>query len=397
MVKRQDAAVVGVYATKQERQSERTTRSLIREAVFGALDDAGFSIEDVDGWYGPFPFGNDLGMSGGTGFALGNVGYQLDIALSAGGTSQGADALLEAVPAIAWGEVNVAVIVYGQARGPADGRVASWTRPTDEFTEWTGSITAGQIALQARRHMHEYGTTLEQMAYGAATVRNHGHIHPDAVMFGRGPYTADDVLESRKFADPFTLLMSSIVSDGASALVVASAERAAESKHDPVWVIGGASARHFRSYFEVPTLDIYRWRDRLFDGFGRAGVSHNDVDQLQLYDHFSSGLIIETELMGFCEPGEGGPFIVEHMDFDQKFPMVTDGGNLSFSHPGAPHNFKIVEAVRQFRGFVPDLCPDWESGEHTYDRAVCRKLRDPQVAAIGTPPTGGFAYAILAK
>lgn len=391
MARARDVAIVGVYTTRQERFSPRTPLSLMMEALNGALDDAGMTIKELDGWLGGFEGGNGRGGAGA------NVAYQFDLPLHLSGNSSGSAALLEAAAAIREGIVETVAIPMGMSRPALDGRVAPWTRPTNEFTEWTGSITPGQMALQMRRHMHDYGTTLEQMAYGCATVRNNGYKNPDAIMFNRGPLTTEDVLNARIVADPFTLLMCSIVNDGGSCLIVTTAERARDCKKAPVWVLSGASETRYTGYFEAPTLEPLQARGHLMKAFDRAGVTPQDVDLVMLYDHFASGIIMEFEVMGFCEVGEGGPFIMGNIGLDDKYPVCPDGGNQSYSHPGSPMNFKPIEAVRQFRGEVKDLCPGWAEGVHTYDRSICRKVRDPHLAVTCNPLVGGFSYAIVAK
>ncbi|HUS62855.1 MAG TPA: hypothetical protein VMY34_11700, partial [Acidimicrobiales bacterium] len=112
---------------------------------------------------------------------------------------------------------------------------------------------------------------------------------------------------------------------------------------------------------------------------------------------FASGVPMEYEAAGFCEVGDGGPFCVENIGLDQKFPVSPDGGNLGYSHCINPYNLRIIEAVRQFRNDVPDLCPEAHLGVHTYDRAICRKVRDPKLAVACGPFTGAFSMSILAK
>jgi acetyl-CoA acetyltransferase len=246
--------------------------------------------------------------------------------------------------------------------------------------------------------MHEYGSTRQQMAHIAAEIRNHGHINPGAVLFGRGPWTPEDVLAARMVADPFTLPMCSLVNDGASCVVVAGAERARDCRQAPVWVLGGAMRYQGNSYFEAPSLALMEGREQLIDGFRRAGIRHDDTDIVMCYDHFAHGPILQLETLGFCVPGEGGSYVPEVMGLDAKHPICPDGGNLSYSHNMIPYNFKPIEIVRQFRGDVPDLCPGWERGEHTYDRRLCRKVRDAKLAVACGPQTEArHSFVLLAK
>ena len=106
---------------------------------------------------------------------------------------------------------------------------------------------------------------------------------------------------------------------------------------------------------------------------------------------------MEYEAAGFCEIGEGGPFTTENIGLDDRFPVSPDGGCIGYSHNINPYNFRIIEAVKQFRNYVPDRCPNWQQGEHTYDRSLCRKIRDPRIAVACGPMTGTFSMALLAK
>jgi hypothetical protein len=192
--------------------------------------------------------------------------------------------------------------------------------------------------------------------------------------------------------------MCSLVNDGASCIVVTGADRARDCRHPPVWVVGGAFENRGNCYFEAPSLKMMQGRPDMLKAFERAGVRHDDVDIVMCYDHFAHGPILQMEFLGFCDLGEGGRYVPEVMGLDSRHPMCVDGGNLGFSHNGQPHNFKQIEVVRQFRNDVPDLCPRAAEGIHTYDRAICRKVRDPKLAVGCGPLTDGpNAFSILAR
>lgn len=387
-----DVAIVGVHSTKQGRNLGRTPVSLAMEAFHGALDDAGLSPRDVDGWMDfDFPAGNLQGTT------IGNVAFQLHTPMRFVAPYSGVPALLYAAAMVRDHVADVIAIPFGGAQADTGGATASYTRPGFEFTEWTGSTTPAQMALQARRHMAEFGTTSEHLAHAAMVLRNNAHINPEAVMFNRGPYTVQDILDSRMVSDPFTLLMCALVNDGGSCVVVTSADRAKDCRSEPVWVLSGGIDCYYTSYYEPPTLAPLQSRSRMLAAFDRAGVTHDDIDFVTTYDHFASGVIMEYEACGFCEVGEGGPFTMENIGLDQRFPVSPDGGCLGYSHNMNPYNFRIIEAVRQMRNDVPDLCPGWERGEHTYDRTMCRKVRDPRLAVACGPMTGTFSMSILAK
>ena len=387
-----EIAIVGVYATRQERGSGRTTLSLIMEAIHGALDDAGIPMSEVDGYASlGFPAGN------GTGFDDGVIAYQFGQPFTFTTQASGATAVLGAAAAIRAGVAHV-VICPGGASNSSVGGMAHYTRPAYEFTEWTGSMTPAQYAMVARRHMYEFGTTVEQMAEVAANSHYNGRLNPGAVRFGQDAMTVDAILSARMIAEPLTQPMCSLVNDGASCLVITSAERAKDCRHSPVWVLGGATVTYGNSYFEAPSLAQLDNRKLMLDGFRRAGVTHDDTDMVMCYDHFAHGPIMQMEALGFCEVGEGGAYTPTVMGLDGAHPICPDGGNLAYSHPGDPYNFKQIEIVRQFRNEAPDLCPGWRDGVHTYDRTICRKVRDPKLAVGCGPLTDGrHAFVVLAK
>jgi len=404
------AVVAGVYTTEQARESHgRTGLSYALEALRGALDDAGMRKEDIQGLFAlidEWPHA----PSGGGFYSPANWPNQLGIPINwftgaINAAMTGAPAILDAAAAIATGNVETVAIVLGRSRPlPRAGKTAPWTWNQHEFTQWTGSLTAAQFALAASRHMHQYGTERRHLGRLAATIRNNGHVNPQAVMRGRGPYTAEQVVEARMIADPLTVLMCALVNDGGGAMIITTEERARSSPKPPVHILGGADQISYPAYQEVPLLERHvggpfsrEWVKR---GFSLAGVTHDDVDVVELYDGFAIWALMQLELFGFCGEGEGGPFIESGaVDMDGRYPVCTDGGCMSFSHNGTPSLFRPIEAVRQLRGEVPDLCPGSDAGEHTYDRSICRKVRDPKVAFAASmgPPTGGGNFVLLAK
>lgn len=392
-MKDRGAAIVGVYTTKQGKRLGRTGLDLAMEAFRGALEDAGLQMSDVDGFFDlHLHAGNDLGPN------AGNVAKTLGQPFGVVGAYSGVQGVLTAASALSQGLAHTVALVSGHqqpANEPGSTKVSAYTTPAYEFTDFTGSFTAAQMALQIRRHMYEYGTTLDQLGEACAIVRNAGHLNPGAVMFGRGPYTAQDILDSAPIADPLTRLMCSLVNDGGNAIIMTSGDRAKDCRKLPVWVLGGAQEHRFRSWYDVPTLEILQTRHRMMNAFQNAGVTHDEVDLVSVYDHFVNGIIMELEAIGFCELGEGGPFVAERAGFERGLPIATDGGCLSYSHAVNPYNLRPIEAVRQLRNEVEDLCPRWATGEHTYDRSLCRKVRAPRIAAVAGPMTGVFSMCLL--
>jgi acetyl-CoA acetyltransferase len=398
-----DARIVGVHTTEQARGMEGTSSlALAMDAVEGALADAGMDVSDVDGMCsGVFHWPMGTGDIGGTSLAQPMFWtYQLGKPLRWYHHGYpGSCAMMDCAAAISAGLVETVVIVSASHLGsaPEDPDGYSWVRPGNEFTASFGSFTAGQYGLVARRYMHEHGErALEAMAEGAATIRNFASINPDAVYAGRGPFTAADVLESRMIADPLTLLMCASVNDGGAAIVLTTKERAEDSPRRAVEIAGGASSWVYPNYIEAPVLD---WLpdDGAFarEAFERMGISHDEIDVVELYDHFSIGVLLEFEMYGFCPPGTATDFILEgNMRLDGEFPTCTDGGNLAFSHNGLPGVIRVVEAVRQLRGVANDGCPD---GGHTHQPGVCRLVPDANVAFVSSPaaPSNNGDFAVL--
>ena len=393
MTAKRDVAIVGIHATPQRRRMGKTVIGLMMESIRGSLDDAGLQMSDVDALIAyDFPAGN------GEGATDGNVAWQLKQPINFVWQQSGASAVLTGAALIRDGLAEVVVIPAAGAQATDTEATAAYTRPGYEFTEWTGSITPAQFALQARRHMHLYGSTVDDFAYAASTIRNNAHINPEAMMFSRGPYTPADILKARMVADPLTLLMCSLTNDGASCIVLTSAERARYCRKAPVWVLGGAMESRKTSYLEAPSLDIINSRDKMMRGFERLGVRHEDTDMVMIYDHFAHSVQVQMEALGFCQPGEGGAYIREVMGLDQKHPVCPDGGNQGYSHNMIPYNFKIIEIVKQMRNEIIDLCPQSAEGIHTYDRSICRKVRDPKLSVACGPMTEGrHSFVLLEK
>jgi acetyl-CoA acetyltransferase len=291
------------------------------------------------------------------------------------GTS-GIPEVLDAAAVIAAGLATTVLIAGGGAGVHTDRRsTAPWThRYGGEFVLPFGMYTALEFALIARRHMHTYGTTAEQMAEVAATIRNNGHVNPEAVFFGRGPFTRDDVLASRLVADPFHLLDCSLTGEGGCALLLTTAERAADLDVTPVFLLGGGVDHSGPSYQHPPSWDLRAARaDAVENGrvgaraaaraFAMAGLRPADVDVAELYDPFSFEVIRQLEAFGFCGPGEGGPFVMSGaIRPDGSLPVTTDGGLLSFSHGGGSVQLlqRVIRAVHQVQGAcattqVPDV------------------------------------------
>lgn len=218
-----------------------------------------------------------------------------------------------------------------------------------------GPTLISTYALAASRHMHEFGTTEEQLAQVAVSIRKHAAMHPDAQK--RKELTIDEVLASKMISWPLTKDMCSIISDGGAALIVTSAERARDLKKKPVLLLGGG-ARTMRERLSLVD-DLIRTGavDSGRQAYEMSGLGPKDVDFAEFYDCFSITPIMFLEDFGFCEKGEGGSFVEggERIEIGGEIPIVTHGGCHAHCHPGVPSGiFHITEAVKQLRGEVDE-------------------------------------------
>jgi acetyl-CoA acetyltransferase len=345
-----DVAIVGVFNTPQARQlDDHDNESINFEGALGAIADAGIQPHEIDA-------------------VIGQLAQELVLSLRLGPCIRlpgqlGIPIVLEAADLIASGRADVVLTAAGGAALYRErSAVAPWTRPSHELVVGYGLFTAAEFALMARRHMLMHGTTPDQLATVAATIRNNGHVNPEAVYHGRGPFKPADILESRMVADPFHLLDCAMTSEGGCGLVLARADRAADLPHDPVYILGGNSDSYGPAYQLAPVWDMrgrsdvpagYVGRTAAQRTFGMAGLGPDDVDVAELYDPFSFEIIRQLEAFGFCAEGEGGAFVEDgNIAPDGRLPVTTDGGTMSFSHPGINAQMlqRVIRGVQQLRG-----------------------------------------------
>jgi acetyl-CoA acetyltransferase len=345
-----NVAIVGIHNTAQARVLEgHDSRSLALEGALGAVADAGLTVSSIDGVVGEFA--QDLV----TDLNLGPCTRQP--------SGLGIPAVVAAANLVTSGECTVVALGAGGASLYTErSATAPWTRPANELVVGYGLFTAAEFALMARRHMIEFGTTMDDMAEVAAVIRNNGHHNPEAVYHGRGPFTKQDVLASRMVADPFHLLDCAMTSEGGCGLVVAAADRVADCVTEPVWILGAASDSFGPAYQMAPVWDLTGTREELPAGYvgGRAarlalrmaGIGIEEIDVAELYDPFSFEIIRQLEAFGFCGPGEGAAFVNEgNIGRGGRLPVTTDGGTMSFSHPGisAQQIQRVIRGVQQLR------------------------------------------------
>jgi acetyl-CoA acetyltransferase len=223
-----------------------------------------------------------------------------------------------------------------------------------------GNSLVGSYAMAARRHMHEFGTTSEQLAEIAVGVRELAGLNPHAMY--RDPITVDDVVGSRLIADPLHKLDCCVISDGGGAIVMTTAERARDLRQPPVYVLGAAGAQTHWNISQMPDFTDTAASRCGPIAFGQAGVTPADIDTIQFYDSFTITVLLLLEGLGFCDRGEGGAFVKEgHLRGSGDLPLNTDGGGLSSSHPGMRGIFLLIEATRQLRGQAGEAqVPDCE-------------------------------------
>ena len=347
------AAIAGVYLTEQGKIEGRSDISLQLEAFKGALADAGLGPGDVDGIVTTSPpaFGWSTHHFWAEQLDQKPIGF-MDIGSGPGG-------LAKASAAIAAGMCDVVVYIWGWAGHRIGPKGSPVPTKSPRIGEWEsvmhGATFSTWYALWARRYMHEFGATSEELAEVAVTMRHHATLNPDAIMGKRGPITVEDVLASRMIASPLHLLDCALDNDGGYAIVLVSADRARDLPKKPVWVLGGAEASYIDNYINVQSpwfteegKAVKRTADR---AFAMAGVSRDDIDVAGLYDCYTITVVRNLEEMGFCKLGEGADYIKGgRLRLGGKMPTNTHGGLLSCSHNGNPAGMHLIEVTKQLRG-----------------------------------------------
>jgi acetyl-CoA acetyltransferase len=344
------------------------------EAARNALRDAGLTLRDVDG-----VFSSALGG----GFASVEVAEYLGIRPRyTDSTSVGGSSFVihvgHAALAIAHGLCDVALITHGESgksRVGMPGMRSGGLR--SQFEEPYGIPSpAGSYALACSRHMYQYGTTKEQLAEIAVATRAWATLNPKALM--REPITINDVLSSRMISWPFNLLDCCLVTDAAGAVVLTSMERARDLPRTPIAVLGFGEGHDHSMISQMPDLTHGPGRISAPRAFEMAGVKHEDIDVVEVYDSFTYTVLLSLEDLGFCAKGEGGAFVSgQRTAPGGDFPLNTSGGGLSYTHPGMFGIFLLIEAVRQLR--------------HDYADQGSRQVKDARVGLVHG--TGGVLSA----
>lgn len=343
-------AIAGCATSGIGHAGGQTDLEITSRAVHAAVEDAGLTMDDIDGL---------MSASLSSSMWVVKLAEYLDIqprfmdSLQIGGASF-VGHLLIAAAAIRAGLCRNVVIAYGAT--PRGGNGLSATSPArakmdphpyeDPYQPFN---PPSSYALATMRHMHEYGTTREQLAEVAVAARAWASLNPEA--YKREPLSIADVLAAKVVSSPLTVRDCCLVTDGAGAIVVRGADVARDGPRNPVYVLGTAIAQTHRQISRMPDLTVTAARETGKQAFARAGVDIAQIDVVQLYDAFTINPILFLEDLGFCEKGEGGAFVSGgRIAPGGALPVNTNGGGLSCVHPGMYSIFGIIEATRQLRG-----------------------------------------------
>ncbi|AQV93561.1 MULTISPECIES: thiolase domain-containing protein [Cupriavidus] len=345
------AYIVGAYEHPTRKAPDKSVAQLHAESAKGALQDAGLTLADVDGY---FCAGDAPGLG-----AVNMVDYLGLKVRHVDSTDTGGSAYLvhvsHAAQAIAAGKCSVALITLAgrpRSEGSSGTQARNWgaNLPDMPFESPFSPVTVNLYAMVAMRHMHEYGTTAEQMAWVKVAASHHAQHNPHAML--RDVVTVEDVLNSPMISDPLHKLDCCVVSDGGGALIVARPEIAATLKRPKVKILGAGEYIKGQLGGEVDLS----WSGARFSGataFAEAGVTPADIKYASIYDSFTITVLMQLEDLGFCKKGEGGRFVADGnlISGVGKLPFNTDGGGLCNNHPANRGGItKVIEAVRQLRG-----------------------------------------------
>ncbi len=251
--------------------------------------------------------------------------------------------------ALASGQCDVALIAYGSNQRSAAGKLITSARSSPWEAPYRPLRPISSYAMAAARHMHEFGTTREQLGEVALAARRWAQLNPEATM--RDALTMQDYLSARLVCDPFGLRDCCLVTDGAAAVVMTRADRAKDLCSRPAYLLGAAHETTHREIAGMPSLTTTGVAEASRRAFAQARITPADVDVVELYDAFTINTILFLEDMGFCAKGEGGRFVSNgNIAPGGALPVNTNGGGLSYCHPGMYGLFTMVEATQQLQG-----------------------------------------------
>lgn len=345
-LKRGSAAIVGVAESDLgEVAAGMSVIDLMAQGVHRALADCGLALADVDGvfaaagqsrmpstalceYLGLKPRYQDCTMMGGSSFMT-HVAH--------------------AQAAIELGLCEVAVIAYGSTQRSAGRKNVAPREYNPYETPFRPVLPASAYALAASRHMHLYGTTREQLAQIAVAARQWALLNPAA--WEKEPLTVEQVLAARMVSHPLTVRDCCLVTDGGGALIMTSAARAKTLRKPPAFVLGVGENISHQTISNMADLTVTGAARSGAQAYAMAGLKPQDIDVVQVYDAFTITTLLFLEDLGFCPKGEGGRFVSDGaIAPGGRLPVNTNGGGLSYCHPGMYGLFVLMEAVRQLRG-----------------------------------------------
>jgi acetyl-CoA acetyltransferase len=345
-LKRGSVAVVGAAESDLGQVAPHTSPvDMMAQATLRALDDCGLKLSDIDGIFSatsqvrlsPLALAEYLRLKPNyfDGTIIGGSSFMSHVAHAQG--------------AIQAGLCEVALITYGSTQRSVSRAAASPREYNYYEAPYKPFLPASAYALAAARHMHEFGTTREQLAEVAVAARKWALINP--VAWEKEPLTVEQVLKSRMVSYPLTVRDCCLVTDGGGAIILTSAARAKTLRKKPVDVLGvGEAIGHF-TISNMPNLTVTAAAESGPKAYRMAGIKPADVDMLSLYDAFTITPILFLEDLGFCPKGEGGRFVSGGaIAPGGNLAVNTSGGGLSYCHPGMYGLLVLIEAIRQVRG-----------------------------------------------
>lgn len=342
---RGQTAIVGAATFGLGEAHGFTATELAVNASVAALAKAGLRPSDVDGLFGCIS--DDVLSS----LAMADyLGIQPNITdnTRVGGSSFLLHVNMAAL-ALDAEQCDVALIYYGSNQRTASGKLVSVMRNSIYESAYKPVMPIAAYALAAARHMHQFGTTREQLGAVAVAARQWAQLNPDAFM--REPLTMEAYLAARIVSSPLSVRDCCLVTDGAGAIVMTRADRAPDHAARPVYVLAAAAEISHREIAQMPDLTVTAARETGKRVYAQSGYGPADMDVVQLYDAFTINTILFLEDLGFCPKGEGGRFVADgNIAPGGSLPVNTNGGGLSCTHPGMYGLFTLIEATEQIMG-----------------------------------------------
>ena len=343
-------AVVGLAESGCGIASGWSAMEIMANSVHDALDDAGIKLNEVDGVFAATAFHSMAAMSLSEYLGLKPKfadGSQI-------GGSSFLSHILTAALALDAGLINVAVVAYGSNQKSIGGfKTISEAMPYEAQYEPRMPVTA--YALAAKRYMHEFGASREDLANVAVSARDWALLNPRAYTYEKGPLTIEDVLSARPIVDPLGKLDCCLVTDGGAAVVMTRSDRAKDTKNTPIYLLGAAMEHHHRMVSEMPDLVRTSAIDSSRRAFKMSSYKATDMDTIQLYDAFTINTLLFLEDLGFCKKGEAIELVKNNnIGPSGSLKVNTNGGGLSCVHPGMYGLFVTLEAIRQLRNSAGD-------------------------------------------